>query len=172
MDRDTKVYFLEVEAAGTWSWILFAGEIKNETSSTSTPPYISVATRLTKHRNNSVLSNLCAWSEIGGCICDQVLLQRLLHTLTGSSKLQHGVYFTRWPAVRNFSTAFTSHAEQQFETLARRLLHTLTSISNLQHGVYFTRWPAVRNFSTTVTSHAEQQFETPVQLLLHTLSSS
>jgi len=39
MGRDTEVYFLGDKAAGTWSWLLFAVEVKNERSYTSTAPF-------------------------------------------------------------------------------------------------------------------------------------
>ena len=143
MDRDTEVYFIGDEAAGTWSWLLFAAEVKNECSYTSTPPYISVATHLTKHRDKYVLisSLYLGWSW--------------------------GI--TLWPAV---DTAFTSHADRQFETSARRLLLTLTGSSTLQHGVYFLRWPGVRNVGTAFTSHADRLFETSTWRLLLTLIGS
>jgi len=164
------------------------------------PLFISVATRLTKHRNNSVLifvlrmrlrdnfvTSCCysvyfsRWSAVRNVIAAftshtdwqfETSSRRLLHILTDSSKRQHGVYFTRWPAIPNVSTAFTSHVERQFETSSRRLLHMLTGSSELQHGIYFTHWPAVLNFSTAFTSHTDRQFETSARHLLHTLTGS
>ena len=164
------------------------------------PLFISVATRLTKHRNNSVLifvlrmrlrdnfvTSCCysvyfsRWSAVRNVIAAftshtdwqfETSARRLLHTLTGNSKRQHSVYFTRWAAVRNVITAFTSHADRQFWTPARHLLHTLTGSSKLQHGIYFTHWPAIRNVSTAFTSHTDRQFETSSRRLLHMLTGS
>ena len=120
------------------------------------PLFISVATRLTKHRNNSVLIF--------------VLRMRLRDNFVTSCC--YSVYFSRWSAVRNVIAAFTSHTDWQFETSARRLLHTLTGNSKRQHSVYFTRWAAVRNVITAFTSHADRQFQTSARHLLHTLTGS